>query len=110
MRHVIFLCFQSFGNFLEANDFLDIWMVEDPIQMTKTVTCDFFQIYVTIVYLTQMKKLSYKTLTKINLMKNVRESTQKTIETLLNEFFALEKEKNEQLMEQYVKHNDITIQ
>ena len=103
MRHVIFLCFQSFGNFLEANDFLDIWMVEDPIQMTKTVTCDFFQIYVTIVYLTQMKKLSYKTLTKKKL-------TKKTIETLLNEFFALEKEKNEQLMEQYVKHNDITIQ
>ena len=103
MRHVIFLCFQSFGNFLEANDFLDIWMVEDPIQMTKTVTCDFFQIYVTIAYLTQMKKLRYKTLTKKKL-------TKKTIETLLNEFFALEKEKNEQLMEQYAKHNDITIQ
>ena len=50
-----------------------------------------------------MKKLRYKTLTKKKL-------TKKTIETLLNEFFALEKEKNEQLMEQYVKHNDITIQ
>lgn len=26
--------FQSFRNFLKVNDFLDIWMVEDPIQMT----------------------------------------------------------------------------
>ena len=26
--------FQSFGNFLKVNDFLDIWMVENPIQMT----------------------------------------------------------------------------
>ena len=38
-----------------------------------------------------MKKLRYKTLTK------------KAIETLLNEFFTLEKEKDEQLMEQYAK-------
>ena len=26
--------FQSFGNFLKVNYFLDIWMVEDPIQIT----------------------------------------------------------------------------
>ena len=36
---------QRFGNFLKGNDFLDIWMVEDPIQMTETVTSGLFQIY-----------------------------------------------------------------
>ena len=34
MARDFFHFFQSFGNFLKVNDFLDIWMVEDPIQMT----------------------------------------------------------------------------
>ena len=32
------------------------------------------------------------------------------METLLNELLILDKEKNEQLMEQYAKDNDITTQ
>ena len=36
---------QSFGNFLKVEDFLNIWMVEDPIQMSETVTCGIFQLY-----------------------------------------------------------------
>ena len=33
---------QSFGDFLKVKDFLNIWMVEDLIQMTETVTCGIF--------------------------------------------------------------------
>ena len=36
---------QSFGEFLKIKDSLNIWMVEDPIQMTETVTCGIFQLY-----------------------------------------------------------------
>ena len=36
---------QSFGNFLKVNNFLDIRMMEDPIQMVETVTCGIFQIF-----------------------------------------------------------------
>ena len=36
---------RSFGNFLKVNDFLEIWIVKDPIQMTETVTCSLFHIY-----------------------------------------------------------------
>ena len=36
---------QSLGNFLKVNNFLDIRMIEDPIQMVKTVTCGIFQIF-----------------------------------------------------------------
>ena len=35
---------QSFGGFLKIKDSLNIWMVEDPIQMTETVTCGVFHL------------------------------------------------------------------
>ena len=36
---------QSFGEFLKIKYCLNIWMVEGPIQMTETVTCGIFQLY-----------------------------------------------------------------
>ena len=36
---------QSFGDCLKIKDSLNIWMVEDPIQMTETVTSGIFQLY-----------------------------------------------------------------
>ena len=43
--HSFFYFVQSSGDFLKVKDYLDIWMVEDPIQMTETVTCRLFQFY-----------------------------------------------------------------
>ena len=36
---------QSFGGFSKVKDFLDIWMVDNPLQMTQIVTCSLFQLY-----------------------------------------------------------------
>ena len=36
---------QNFDNFLKIKDSLNIWMVENPIEMTKTVTCGIFLLY-----------------------------------------------------------------
>ena len=36
---------QSFGDLLKVKDFLDIWMVGEPLQMTETVFCGHFQLY-----------------------------------------------------------------
>ena len=33
---------QSFGDFLKVKDFLNIWMVEEPVQLSETVTCGIF--------------------------------------------------------------------
>ena len=42
-------------------------------------------------------------------IQNNKTLTKKAIETLLDELFTLDKEKNEQLMEQYANDNDIMI-
>ena len=78
---------QSYGDFLKIKDYLDIWMVEDPIQMTETVTCGLFQLcfYKNLFNPDQNSKIqNNKWLTK-----------KKTTETLLNELFSLNKEGNE---------------
>ena len=75
---------QSFGDYLKVKDFSDIWMAEDPIQMTDSVTCGYFQLYF------------YEDLfdpDETNKMQNNKRLTKKTIETLLNEFFTFDKKK-----------------
>ena len=35
----------SFGKNEQLTNFVNVWMLEDPIQMPKTVTCGLFQIF-----------------------------------------------------------------
>ena len=75
----------SFGKNKQLTNFENVWMLEDPIQMPKTVTCGSFQIYFykNLFFPDQNSKVrSYKKLTN------------SATETLLNEFFTLDREKN----------------
>ena len=40
-----FYLIHSFGKNKQLTNFVNVWMLEDPIQMPKTVTCGPFQIY-----------------------------------------------------------------
>ena len=75
--------------------------MEDPIQMTETVTCGLFQMYFyeNLFYPYEKSKIQ-----------NNKKLTKETMETLLNELSTLGKGKNEQLMEQFAKDYDITVQ
>ena len=82
---IFFHFVKSFGDFLKVKDYLDIWMAEDPIQMTETVTCDLFQLYF------------YENLfnpDQNSKIQNNKRLTKKTIEKLLNELFSFDKEDN----------------
>ena len=41
----LFYFIKSFADFLKVSNFLNIWMLEDPIENTETVTCGIFQLY-----------------------------------------------------------------
>ena len=71
-----------------------------PLQMTETVPCGLFQLYF------------YENLFNPNentKIQNNKKLTKRTIETLLNELFSLDKEDNEKKVEQYAsdRNNDI---
>ena len=98
--HGFFYFVQSSGDFLKVKDYLDIWMVEDPIQMTETVTCCLFQFYF------------YKNLfnpDQNSKMQNKKRLTKKTIENLLKELLSLDKEDNERLKEQYATDKNMQL-
>ena len=84
---------QAFGNKLKHRDFLNIWMVEDRVQDLNSVTCGIFQIYF------------YDNLfnpDKNSKIQNKKGLNKNTIETLLNELFAVEdQETNEATIRQY---------
>ena len=70
-------------------------MLEDPIQMSKTVTCEPFQIYF-------YENLFFPT-------KTVKlKATSNAIEILLNELFTLDRERNEQLTTDTLDKNKLT--
>ena len=71
-------------------------MFEDPIQMSKTVTCGPFQIYF-------YENLFFPT-------KTVKlKATSNAIEILLNELFTLDRERNEQLTTEYIRQKQINM-
>ena len=98
---IFFYFGQNFGDFLKVKDFLNIWMVEDPIQTSETATCGIFQLYF------YENLFNPKTNSKIQ---NHKKMTVKTIETLLNELFSLDREDDEKLIRQYTLDKDITLQ
>ena len=75
-------------------------MLEDPIQMVKTVTSELFQIcfYVNLFFPKENSQLhTYKKLTN------------GALETLLNKLFTLDREKNEQIINEYIRQRHINI-
>ena len=83
----IFYLIQSFGDKLELRDFVNICMVKDRIQDFDSVTCSNFRIYF------------YKNLFNPNQSRKIQNKTKlntKTMETLLNEIFVLDNQKQNQ--------------
>ena len=66
-------------------------MVEDPIQNIETVPCGIFQLYF------YEKLFNPKADSKIQ---NDKKLIKKTVETLLNELFSLDIDKNEKIIRQ----------
>ena len=75
-----------------------VYMVDDCLQQLDTDTCGIFQLY----FYTNLFLPIYKS----KIMSN-KKLTMKTITTLLNELFALEKAENERRVENFAKQLDI---
>ena len=92
-----FYFIKSFADFLKVSNFLNIWMLEDPIQNTKTVASGIFQLYF------------YENLFNPQADSKIQ-NDKKAVETLLNELFSLDIENNEKIIQQYALGRDITLQ
>ena len=91
---------KSFGKFNNLQNYVELWLLKDPIQKTETSACVPFQIYFyDNVFLPDEKN-------KIQSYKKLRK---KTIETLLNEIFTLDREQNERAIREYMKQMNITL-
>ena len=80
--------------------FVNVWLLEDPIQKMETSTCGPFQFYFYENLLLQDKNSdlhSYKNLTNLE------------TETLLNELFTLDQDKNEQIINEYINERQIKM-
>ena len=90
----------SFGKNENITNFVNVWMLEDPIQKPTTVTCGPFQLYFyeNLFFPDKNSKLcSYKKLTNT------------ALETLLNELFTLNPVNNEQTINEYTKQQQINM-
>ena len=101
MAHDLFYFIQSFGNKLKLRDFVNIWIVDDRIQVLNSVTCGLFQIYFCNNLLNSDQNSKIESKTKLN---------KKRIETLLNELFVLDgEEQNEATTNEYTDNLNIKI-
>ena len=79
---------------------VNVWILKDTIQMDTTITCGPFQLYFyeNLFFLDEHSKLqNYKKLTNI------------ALETLLKRFFTLNREKNEQILIEYIRQRQIKM-
>ena len=99
--HNFFHFVQAFGNKLKLRNFVKIWMVKDRIQNLTSVTCGIFQLYFYDKVFNPNENSKIQDKAKLN---------KKTIETLLNELFALDdQQKNEETIRQYPKDIGPTV-
>ena len=91
----------AFGNELKLHDFVNIWMVEERVQDLNSVACGIFQIYF------------YDSLFNPNensKIQNKKRLNKRTIESLLNELFALDdQDRNEAAIQQCADENNILL-
>ena len=94
----LFHLIHSFGKNKQLTNFVNVWMLEDPIQMPKPVTCGPFQIYF-------YENLFFPD--KNSKAKSYKKLTNNATETLLNELLLLDRERNEQLINGYIRQKQI---
>ena len=76
-----FYFIQAFGIKLKLRGFVNIWIVEDRLQVLDSATCGIFQIYFYQNLFNPEENRKIQGNAKLN---------KKTVETLLNEIFSLE--------------------
>ena len=96
----IFYLLESFGENGNIKNFINVWLLEHPIQKIVALTCGHFQLYFyeNLFFPDKNSYLhSYKTLSNL------------AIETLLNKLFTLDQDKNEQIINKYVNRRQIKM-
>ena len=84
----------SFAKNEQMTNIVNVWMVEDLIQIPKTVNCGSFQIYI------------YKNIflpNKSSKVDSYKKLTNSSTETLLNELFTLDSERKKQTINEYAQ-------
>ena len=97
---VFFYLIYNFGKNENITNFVNVWMLEDSIQMEITITCGAFQLYFyeKLFFPDKNCKLqSYKKLTNV------------ALETILNKLFTLDRENDEQIINEYIKQIQINM-
>ena len=75
-------------------------MLEDPIQMDTTVSCGTFQLYF-------YKNLFFPD--ENSKLENYKKLTNVALETLFNKLFTLDRENNEQIINDYIRQRKIKM-
>ena len=97
----LFHFIQDFGIKLKLRSFVNIWMVEDRAQDLDSSTCGIFQLYFYDNLFNPDEKSKIQDNTRLN---------KKTVETLLNEIFTLDKQnENEQKVQQYAQDIGVEV-
>ena len=81
-------------------NFVNVWMFQDPMKLSHTITCAPFQIYL------------YENLflpDKDSKLDNYKKLTNVTLEMLLNKLFSFDRENNEQIIKEYIKQRQIQM-
>ena len=89
----------EFGKLHKINDVVTVHLVDDQLQKIETDTCGIFQLYFYVNLFTPLENSS---------IVNDKKLSKSTLEKLLNEFFCLDRDKNESLVEQFTEEKDIT--
>ena len=90
----------SFGWNENITNFVNVWMLEDPIKLLHTITCRPCQIYF-------HENLFFPD--KDNKLHNYKKLTNGTLETLLNELFSLDQEKNKCIINECIEQRRIQL-
>ena len=88
----------EFGNLLKINDVVTVHLVDDRLKKLEMDTCGIFQLYFYVNLLTPLEN---------SLIVNDKKLSKSTLEKLLNEIFYLDRDKNENLVEQFPEEKEI---
>ena len=84
----------------KITNFVNIWLLEDPLQKENTVTCGLFQTYF-------YENLFFPD--NDSKIQDYKKLNNEVLETLLNELYSLDQEQNEKTINKYIKQQQINL-
>ena len=88
----------EFGKLHKIKDVVTVHLVDNQLQEIETDTCGIFQLYFYVNLFTPLENSS---------IVNDKKLSKSTLEKLLNEIFYLDRDKNENLVEQFPEEKEI---